>query len=83
MRVSREILKGGCQSGKERDIKRKAKKEQGRLKVWQLSESRKPKMFTLQTQARALNKLPNKLLKKGNDDKILKFIIRLLFKLKY
>ena len=63
----REILKGGYLNGKEKGIKREVKKELERLKVWQLLEKKKQKMFSQPTQVQVQNKSLSRQLKREND----------------
>jgi len=63
----REILKGGYLNGKEKVIKREVKKELERLKVWQLLEKKKQKMFSQPTQVQVQNKSLSRQLKREND----------------
>jgi hypothetical protein len=56
LRISREILKDGYLNGKEKDIKRKAKKEQERHKDWLLSTKSRLKMYLQQVSVQVENK---------------------------
>lgn len=67
MKTLREILKDGCQNGKEKVIKRKVRKELVKLKVWQQLAKNKQRMSLLQEQVQAVNKLQKKLKRKEND----------------
>lgn len=67
----KEILKDGYLNGKEKVIKRKVKKELERLKVWQLSENKKQKMFSQLTLVPVQNRSLSRQLKKENDYEIL------------
>ena len=67
----RAILKDGYLNGKEKVIKRKVKKELERLKVWQLSENKKQKMFSQLTLVPVQNRSLSRQLKRENDYGIL------------
>ena len=64
---TREILKDGSLSGREKDTKRKARKELEKLKDLPLLENKKPRMFLRPMPVLVPNKSQKMQLRKEND----------------